>query len=51
MTDDQLLDMLSMRDTGMSCNKIARHMGVTKNTIIGALDRIKRDLAKSEGEE
>ena len=41
--DERVLEMLYMRDTfGLSALKISRKMGITKNTVIGALHRVNK---------
>ena len=46
--DDQILDMLALRDRGLTCVQIARRLGLTKGKVIGALFRVDRELAESE---
>lgn len=46
--DETILDMLALRDHGLTRNQIATRLGVTKGTVSGALFRVDRDLVKSE---
>jgi len=38
--DDRLIAWLEMRDDGKTTSQIAREYGVTKNTVIGATNRV-----------
>lgn len=46
--DETILDMLALRDHGLTRNQIATRLSVTKGTVSGALFRVDRDLAHSE---
>jgi len=43
-----MLQLMALRDTGMTMLQIATAMGITKGTVSGILFRIDRDLAASE---
>jgi len=47
-TDRLMLQLMDLRDTGMTMLQIATAMGITKGTVSGILFRIDRDLAASE---
>ena len=42
-SDEILLTMLRLRDRGLSSSQIGLRVGLSRNTVIGALTRIDRD--------
>lgn len=49
--DEQILDMLALRDRKLTCVQIAAQMGLTKGVVAGALSRVDREYAASEAEQ
>lgn len=39
-SDDDILDALHMRDEGYKMKQIGKHFGVTKNAVIGMVNRV-----------
>jgi len=39
-SDDDILDALHMRDEGFTMREIGNHFGVTKNAVIGMVNRV-----------
>ena len=44
-TDDDILEVLWMRDEGYTFKQIGDHFGVTKNAAIGLLHRVMKESA------
>ena len=46
-TDAELLEMLDMRDHGMTCDAIGKHIKASKNAVVGLLYRITKETESS----
>jgi len=50
-SDDNILEALHMRDEGYKMKQIGEHFGVTKNAVIGMINRVMNESKKPEEEE
>ncbi len=48
-TDAEMLRALRLRDLGWTCKQIGERIGKSRGAVIGALNRIDAELARSEG--
>jgi transcriptional regulator len=50
-TDGQILAALQLRDWGWTREQIGARLGRTKNSVVGVINRVDRELAASEYQE